>query len=85
VAPYITKTRGERWRARVSAFAKGSKEAVQKTPHVAVELFQTAVKEAPVVVSRVKEDLTMFRELRAEKKRATAAKAEQTMDAAAEE
>jgi hypothetical protein len=34
----------------------------------------------------VKEDLTMFRELRAEKKRATAAKVlEHTLDAAAEE
>jgi predicted nucleotide-binding protein (sugar kinase/HSP70/actin superfamily) len=86
VAPYINKTRGERWRGRIAAFAKGSKAAVQKTPHVAVELFQTAVKEAPVVVSRVKEDLTMFRELRAEKKRAVAAKgAVQTLDAAAEE
>jgi hypothetical protein len=84
VAPYITKTRGERWRARIGAFAKGSKDVVQKTPHVAVELFQTAVKEAPVVVSRVKEDLTMFRELRAEKKRAAKA-VEHTLDAAAEE
>ena len=84
VAPYITKTRGERWRARLTAFAKGSKAAVQKTPHVTVNLFQTAVKEAPVVAARVKEDLTMFRELRAEKKRA-AARAVQTMDAAAEE
>ncbi|MDB4934745.1 MAG: Activator of (R)-2-hydroxyglutaryl-CoA dehydratase, partial [Labilithrix sp.] len=84
VAPYITKTRGERWRARLTAFAKGSKAAVQKTPHLTVQIFQTAVEQAPVVAARVKEDLTMFRELRAEKKR-SARKVEQTLDAAAEE
>ena len=82
VAPYITKTRGERWRARLTAFAKGSKAAVVATPHITVNLFQTAVEQAPVVAARVKEDLTMFREMRAEKKRAAAV---QTMDAAAEE
>ena len=84
VAPYITKTRGERWKARVTSFVKGSKVAVQKTQHVAVELFQTAVKEAPAVAARVKEDLTMFRELRAEKKRAKSTQVS-TLDAAAEE
>jgi predicted nucleotide-binding protein (sugar kinase/HSP70/actin superfamily) len=84
VAPYITKTRGERWKARVTSFVKGSKVAAQKTPHVAVELFQTAVKEAPAVAARVKEDLTMFRELRAEKKRAKTTRVS-TLDAAAEE
>jgi hypothetical protein len=83
VAPYITKTRGERWRARLVAFAKGSKDAAKKTPHLTLHLVQTAVKEAPVVAARVKEDLTMFRELRAEKKRNKAV--EQTLDAAAEE
>ena len=56
----------------------------QKTPHITVNLFQTAVEQAPVVAARVKEDLTMFRELRAEKKRSKSA-AVQTMDAAAEE
>ncbi len=83
VAPYITKTRGERWRARLTAFAKGSKAAVQATPHVTVNLYRTAVEQAPVVAARVKEDLTMFREMRAEKKRNKGVV--QTMDAAAEE
>jgi hypothetical protein len=83
IAPYITKTRGERWRGRIAAFAKGSKTAVNKTPHVVVNLFQTAVKEAPVVAARVKEDVTLFREIRAQKKRAKVS--ESTMDAAAEE
>lgn len=86
VAPYITKTRSERWRDRLVKFAHGSKDAAQKTPHVVVNLFQTAVKEAPVVAARVKEDLTLFREMRAEKKRAAAnTNAVSTLDAAAEE
>jgi predicted nucleotide-binding protein (sugar kinase/HSP70/actin superfamily) len=82
VAPYITKTRAQRVRERVTTFVKGSKEVAQKTPHVVVDLFQTAVKEAPVVAQRVKEDLTLYRELRAEKKRAAASS---HLDAAAEE
>jgi predicted nucleotide-binding protein (sugar kinase/HSP70/actin superfamily) len=84
VAPYITQTRGERWRARVSSFVKGSKVVAQKAPHMTVQLVQTAVQEAPAVAARVKEDLTMFRELRAEKKR-NAKRVEHTLDAAAEE
>ena len=87
VAPYITKTRGERWRGRITSFVQGSKAAAQKTPHLVVNLFQTAVKEAPVVAARVKEDVTLFREIRAEKKRASAksTRGESAMDAAAEE
>ncbi|MBX3186621.1 MAG: 2-hydroxyglutaryl-CoA dehydratase [Labilithrix sp.] len=87
VAPYITKTRAERWRERALAFAKGSKTAAQKTPHVFVNLFQTAVKEAPATLQRVKEDLTIYRELRAaeREKKARAKAVESTLDAAAEE
>ncbi len=84
VAPYINQTRTERWRKRVVSFVNGSKSVVQNTPHMTVQVFQTAVKEAPAVAARVKEDLTMFRELRAEKKRA-AKRVEHTLDAAAEE
>jgi predicted nucleotide-binding protein (sugar kinase/HSP70/actin superfamily) len=84
VAPYITKSRGERWRARVSAFVTGSKVVAQKAPHMTVQVFNSAVTQAPVVAARVKEDLMMFRELRAEKKRA-AANADVALDAAAEE
>jgi predicted nucleotide-binding protein (sugar kinase/HSP70/actin superfamily) len=84
IAPYITKTRAQRWRGRVTSFVKGSKAAVVKTPHLTIQMIQTAVKEAPSVVARAKEDLTMFREMRAEKKRA-AKVSEHTMDAAAEE
>jgi len=82
VAPYITKTRAERWKDRLTAFATGSKKAIEKTPHLAVSLVE-AVKEAPKVAERVKEDITILRELRALKKKAP--KHEATLDAAAEE
>ncbi len=86
VAPYITKTRAERWRGRLTDFVKGSKAAAVKTPHVVVNLFQTAVENAPVVAARVKEDVTLYREHLAEKKRAKRApSSERAMDAAAEE
>src|SRR5262249_41045646 len=49
VAPYITKTRKQRWREAVVKLVRGSKEAAVKTPHVVVDIFQTAVKEAPNV------------------------------------
>lgn len=83
VAPYITKTRSERWRDRAVKLVKGTKAAAQKTPHVFLTAVE-AVKEAPKVAARVKEDLTLIRELRAEKKRA-AKRSEATLDAAAEE
>ena len=83
VAPYITKTRGQRWKERAVKFVKGTKEAAQKTPHVFLTAVE-AVKDAPKVAARVKEDISLIRELRAEKKRA-AKRTEQTLDAAAEE
>jgi predicted nucleotide-binding protein (sugar kinase/HSP70/actin superfamily) len=82
VAPYITKTRAQRWKARLTAFATGSKKAIQNTPHLAVSLVES-IKDAPKVAERVKEDITIFREIRAMKKKAP--KAEAMLDAAAEE
>ena len=83
VAPYITKTRGERWKARAVSFVKGSKELAQKTPHVFVDVVENVVKEAPAVAARLKEDIVLLRDLRAQKKKSAAAEA--TLDAAAEE
>ena len=80
VAPYITKTRGERLRERAIALVKGTKAVAQKTPHVVVDVLEK-VKEAPAVAQRVKEDVILFRELRAQKK----ARAHEPLDAAAEE
>jgi predicted nucleotide-binding protein (sugar kinase/HSP70/actin superfamily) len=81
VAPYITKTRRERWRERLTKLAVGGKEAVQNTPHVVVSLVEK-VKEAPKVAQRVREDIAIIREIRALKKKRTP---EATLDAAAEE
>ena len=83
VAPYITKTRAERWKERLTAFATGTKKAVQQTPHLAVSLVE-GVKQAPKLAERVKEDLTIVRELRALKKLQKKQPID-TMDAAAEE
>lgn len=92
VAPYITKSRTERLRENLVKLARGSKVAAQKTPHVVVDLFQTAVKEAPTVARRVKEDLALVLELRAQKNATAQRNATQgtnaavaTYDAAAEE
>ena len=83
VAPYITKTPMERWKMRLANAVKGTKAAAQNTPHTVVNIFQTAVKEAPAVVARVKEDVIMFRELHTAKK--ARKNAPVAMDAAAEE
>jgi predicted nucleotide-binding protein (sugar kinase/HSP70/actin superfamily) len=79
VAPYITMTRAERWRARAAAFAKGSSEKARQAPHMVVQMFRSAVDAAPVVAARVKEDVTLIRQMRKAKKAA-----QPQMDAAAE-
>lgn len=84
VAPYITKTRAQRWRDRLVKLAHGTKEVAQKTPHLAVSL-GAMVKDAPKVAERVKEDITIIRELRALKKKNAAKAIIDTLDAAAEE
>jgi predicted nucleotide-binding protein (sugar kinase/HSP70/actin superfamily) len=84
VAPYITKTRAQRWADRLTKLVKTGKETAQQTPHMVVNFFEKAKQDAPKVAERVKEDLTLFRELRAMKKAAKTANAA-TLDAAAEE
>lgn len=82
IAPYITKTRAQRWSDRLGKLVKTSKETAVQTPHMVVNFFEKAMEDAPKVAERVKEDITLFRELRAMKK--SSAKT-QTLDAAAEE
>jgi hypothetical protein len=79
VAPYITMTRAERWRARAASFAKGSSDKARQAPHMVVQMFRSAVDAAPAVAARVKEDVTMIREMRKAKK-----SAQPQMEAAAE-
>ena len=47
VAPYITQSRGERWRGRVAGLAKRSSETARKSPHMVVELFRSGGGEGP--------------------------------------
>jgi hypothetical protein len=81
VAPYITKTRAERWRGRLEALASRSGEAARKSPHMVVAIVKSAVDAAPEVAARLREDVALLREARrAAKKSAT----QPVMDAAAE-
>jgi predicted nucleotide-binding protein (sugar kinase/HSP70/actin superfamily) len=68
VAPYITKTRAERWRDRVVAFGKSSSKVAKKSPHMVVEFVQKSVQNAPIVFEKIKEDVTAYREMKAGKK-----------------
>ncbi len=86
VAPYITKTRGERWKERLAAFTKRSGEVARKSPHMVIHVAKAAVEQAPEIAKRVGEDLTIYREMRAEKKaKERAEKAAVVLDAAAED
>jgi predicted nucleotide-binding protein (sugar kinase/HSP70/actin superfamily) len=80
VAPYITKSRGQRWRGRIEAFASRSGEAARKSPHMVVAIVKSAVDAAPEVAARLKEDVALLREARRAKKSAP----QPMMDAAAE-
>jgi predicted nucleotide-binding protein (sugar kinase/HSP70/actin superfamily) len=85
VAPLITKTRWGRLRDRMTGTAKASRELAQKSPHMVVQFVKAAVESAPEVVARVKEDVTLFREVRrAEKLKKQQQAATATLDAAAE-
>jgi hypothetical protein len=83
VAPYITKSRWQRAKDRVAKIRKKSQEVARATPHMVVELVQTAVKEAPTFAAMVKEDVTLFRETR-QKKKAQKKEAARDVAAAAE-
>ncbi len=87
VAPYITKTRAERWKERLTSFGKTSKEVAKKSPEMVIHLVQRAVKEAPETARKIKEDVILLREIRAAKKsaRPTARHGADMVDAAAEE
>jgi predicted nucleotide-binding protein (sugar kinase/HSP70/actin superfamily) len=86
VAPYITMTRAERWKKRLTSFASTTKTAAKNSPHMVVELFGTAVRETPVVVQKVKEDIAIYRQAsKANKARkAKGAQATREVSAAAE-
>jgi hypothetical protein len=73
IAPYITKSRIERWRDRFDGASKASAAAMQKSPHVVVKIVKDAVQGAPEVARRVSVDAKLFAEAR------RAAKAKKTV------
>ena len=81
VAPYITKTRAQRWQRsprRRSRRDRAKRRASRRTWSIAV--VKSAVEAAPEVAARLKEDVALFREARRAKKKAS----QPAMDAAAE-
>jgi predicted nucleotide-binding protein (sugar kinase/HSP70/actin superfamily) len=87
VAPYITKTRVERWRERLEGLAKASTETAKKSPHMVIAMVRSAVESAPSVAARVKEDVALYSELRRQnrgKKAGAKASEPRPLEAAAE-
>jgi hypothetical protein len=82
VAPYITKTRAQRWKERLAGVGKKSAALAQQSPHMVVNIVKGAVEAAPDVVERVKFDAKLF----AETRKAAKAKAKKVayVEAAAE-
>jgi predicted nucleotide-binding protein (sugar kinase/HSP70/actin superfamily) len=80
VAPYITRTRAERWRTRARTLASRSSEAARKSPHMVISIVKSAVDAAPEVAARLREDVAVLREARRARKSAS----QPAMDAAAE-
>lgn len=69
IAPYIKKTALQRLRDRLANTAKKSAQMAQKSPHLVIELVETAVKEAPTVARKLREDVLAFRDERVAKKK----------------
>jgi predicted nucleotide-binding protein (sugar kinase/HSP70/actin superfamily) len=84
VAPYITKSRAERWRGRLAGLLQRSSEKARQSPHMVVQMFKSAVEAAPEVAARVKEDVGLYREMRRAKGAGAKKSAQPQMEAAAE-
>jgi len=70
VAPYITKTRWERWRGAAARLAKDGVHGVRQAPHMVVKLAVDAKEKAPEVATKLREDLAVFTEMRRAKRAA---------------
>ncbi len=69
VAPYITKTRAERWKERLTGASEASAKIARQSPHMVIKVVKSAVEAAPEVVERVKLDAKLFQESRKAKKK----------------
>ncbi len=84
VAPYITKTRAQRWTERLTGAGKKSAKLAQQSPHMVVKIMKSAVESAPEVMERVKLDAKLFNETRKLAKSKKAAEAASASASAAE-
>jgi predicted nucleotide-binding protein (sugar kinase/HSP70/actin superfamily) len=86
IAPYVTKTRGQRWKERLASARKKSAHLAQQSPHMVVKVVREAVQAAPDVVERVKLDAALLAEARkaAKTKKAAARQAAAPVSHAAE-
>ncbi|MBV9949266.1 MAG: 2-hydroxyglutaryl-CoA dehydratase, partial [Myxococcales bacterium] len=79
-APYMTRSRAARWRGRLGKMMERSGDAAQKAPHLVVALVKNAAAAAPDMAMRIKQDLSLYRELRRSKRAPSGG----VLDAAAE-
>ena len=84
VAPYITKTRFQRWQERLTGAGKKSAALAQQSPHMIIKMVRGAVEAAPDVAKRVKLDAQLLVEARKVAKAKKKAQPAASMEAAAE-
>jgi predicted nucleotide-binding protein (sugar kinase/HSP70/actin superfamily) len=84
VAPFITKSRIERWKGALLGTAKATAKVATDSPHVVLEMFKDAVETAPSVAARLKEDIILLQETRKAKKAKKSAPAMENSAHAAE-
>ncbi len=80
VAPYITKTRAQRWMGRLTGAGRISTQLVQRSPHMVVKFVRGAVEATPEIVERVTLDAKLLSQSR--KARAKRASVDLTSHAA---
>lgn len=86
VAPRITMSAGARLQRHAVEWAKRSTDGARKSPRAVIAVLKNAAEAAPEIASRVKEDLTAYRDLQREKLRTAESHAARSarIDAAAE-
>jgi predicted nucleotide-binding protein (sugar kinase/HSP70/actin superfamily) len=68
IAPYITESRSNRLKQRLSGSAKATAKALEESPTKVLGFVRTAALSVPSVAARVKEDIAIYREVRKTKK-----------------
>jgi hypothetical protein len=72
VAPYITMSRWERWRAKPLQMARDGVHGVQRAPHTVANFSSQARMKTPEIVAKIREDISILVEQRKTKREAIA-------------